>query len=226
MNPRLNSTHGLELPLQNCQRGSHRGLGAHITDLQISNRRQPPSVLSNPLKQRRQNLTRLFVWQRHDVIPHCPGRNIYIPELTRRNRRVVSLNSKTTRLQTTRQVRQRTRIYKLANDGSTSASITTNNVDITQAISTKARNVRVLDEVLSLEFLSVFLFPVPAYGQYLLRTSFNGNDIGKRDFIFVPLQIKVGMNLQNLIAVIISKGIPLLFRLFLLNVRENPCRLA
>ena len=83
-----------------------------------------------------------------------------------------------------------------------------------------------MDEVLSLELLVVVFVPVSSDGQDGGGSTLNGDDVGKRDFFFIPRQIHVYVDLQYLIPIIIGKGIPLLFCLFLLNVGEEPDRLT
>ena len=80
--------------------------------------------------------------------------------------------------------------------------------------------------MLPLESAVVFLIPITSDGKDLCGSLVDGDDIGQRDPIFILLQIPIYVQLKDLIPLIIIKGIPLLFGLFLLNVREDPGRLS
>ena len=70
MDAGLDSRHSLELPLKDSQRGAHRSLGTHVRDLQVCDSRKPSTVFRNLLQQSGQNLARLLVRKRHDVVTH------------------------------------------------------------------------------------------------------------------------------------------------------------
>ena len=196
--PRLNRTHGLQRALKQRQGSAHRGVTRHISDLHVTDGPQTPRLICDLVQQRQQGLARLLVRQGHDVVTHCPRSDINVPELTRSNGSIVTLNPQPTSLQTTRQVSQRACVNQLANQRCACTSVTTDQVNQPEAISPKTGDVRVLYKVLALEFGLVALVPVPANSQNLARTTLNSHHIRQRDavLILVPGHIPVNVNLQ------------------------------
>ena len=108
-------------------------------------------------------MARLLVRERHDVVTQRPGGDVYIAELAGGDGGVVPFDSEPTGFETAGEVAEGTCVNQLSNDRSTSPSITANDMNETKTISTKTRDIRVLDEVLSLEFSFVGFIPVPSY---------------------------------------------------------------
>ena len=104
VNAGLNSRHHLKSPLQNSQRRTNRAVGRHVANLQISSASEATTFFDDGTKQRVQDLRRLLVRERHDVVFDRTRRNVYVPELSRCNRRVVSFDTKSASFETTRKV--------------------------------------------------------------------------------------------------------------------------
>ena len=68
---RLDSRHGLECALKDCQCGPDRGLARHVADLHISSACEATAFFYDGTQKRIQDLAWLLVGQRHDVITHC-----------------------------------------------------------------------------------------------------------------------------------------------------------
>ena len=79
-------------------------------------------------------------------------------------------------------------------------------VDQTKAISPKAGDVGVLNEVLALLFALVAFFPVPPNSQHVLGSAINGDHVRKGDavLVFKSRQVIVNVNLKELETVVIS----------------------
>ena len=100
VNPSLYSRHNFEHPLKDRQRRTDRCLRRHIRDLQISNRRQTSPIFDDTAQKCLQHLTRFFVGQHHNVVPDGTTRHIHIPEFTRPDRRLITLDPQATSLKT------------------------------------------------------------------------------------------------------------------------------
>ena len=222
MYPSLYSTHGLQGTLKQSQRSTHRGVRTHVANIHITDGTQSATFFSNLIQQCKQSLAWLLVRERHNIIPDRSARNVHIPELARSNRCVITLDTQPTGLQTTRQVTQRTCINQLANQRCTCPSITTDQVNQTQSVSTEAGYVGILHEVLALEFLLVVLFPVTANRKNCSRTALDSNYIRQSNtiFVFKTRQVKVSMNLIQLVTVVVCQRVSLLLSLLLLYVSK------
>ena len=86
-------------------------LGRLAVDIQVG---RFFAVFCDGLKQRSQNLTRLLVWQRHDVVTDRARANVHVTELTRSDRSVISLGTQAAGLEAPGQVAQRTGIHQLS----------------------------------------------------------------------------------------------------------------
>ena len=89
----LNSRHHLEGTLQNCQSCTNWGLGRHVTDLQVSSRSKTASLFNDIVEQRVQNLARLLVGERHNVVADGAAGYVYVPKLRWGYGGVVPFNS-------------------------------------------------------------------------------------------------------------------------------------
>ena len=132
VNPSLNRAHHLQHALKDSQRRTNRGLGRGITDLQVSHGSKAPTVLDDLVHQPNQDLARLLVRQRQDVVAHRARGQIYVTELTGGDGGVVALDPQATGFQTTGQVGQRSRIHQLAHQGSCCFGVATDQVDQTE----------------------------------------------------------------------------------------------
>ena len=99
-------------------------------------------------------------------------------------------------------------------------------MDVPKAVGTEAGDVRVLDEVLLLETLLVVLVPVAPDGKDCASALLDGDDVGKRDLIFIFAQVPISVDLVEVISLVVVQGVPLVLGLLLLDVREKPSRLA
>ena len=177
MHAGLDSPHDLELPLKQRQRRAHRRLGTHVADLHVRDGPQPPTFLGDLVEQCQQHLTRLLVWERHDVVLDGPARDIHVSELPGRDGRVITLDAHTACFQPAGQVAQRTCVNQLPNKRSASAGVAPDDVNKTHAIRAEARDVVILHQVLTLLMSLVFFFPVTVDGQHLVSALVYRDDV-------------------------------------------------
>ena len=224
---RLHGRHGLELALQQGQRGTHRSIRTHIADLHVGDRAQTAGLHGDFLQQPGQHLAWLFVGQGHDVVTHGATGHVHVAELTRSDRGVVAFDPQPTGLQTAGQVGERARVHQLTDDRRASPGVAPDQVDVADAVRAKPCDVVVLYEVIALCVRLGALFPVTVDGQHLVCATVDGDDVGQGQTVFVlkPGQVIFNLRLKQLVAVVFSQGIPLIFGLFLLNVGEERHRL-
>ena len=100
----LNTGHNFQAALQQGQRRTHRGLGAHVAYLDVSHRADATAFLDDVTKQLVQNPARLLVWHREQALAQRTPGHIGIAPLTRHKRSVVPLDAQALGLQASRQV--------------------------------------------------------------------------------------------------------------------------
>ena len=110
-----------------------------------------------------------LVWQGQDVVPHDPRANIYISPFTGGNGGVISLDSESSGLETTRQVGQCSCVHKLSHNAGSRLRKPSDEVEKAEAVSPKTRDVLVVNEVLSFKSEVVIFFPVAANRQNIAR---------------------------------------------------------
>ena len=93
-------------------------------------------------------------------------------------------------------------------------------MDVTEAVSTEAGHIVVLNKVLALELFLVVLVPVAVHRQHLACATVNGHDVWQCDAILILIagHVVVHLNLKELVAVIVSNGVALLFGLLFFHV--------
>ena len=101
-------------------------------------------------------------------------------------------------------------------------------MDQAQTIHAEAGHVGVLHEVLVLELELVGLIPVTADGQHLCGRAVDRHDVRPCDavLVLVPGHVVVHADFQNLVAVVVRQGKPLVFCFALLDVRVERDGLA
>ena len=229
---RLNGGHGLERALKDSQRRAHRSLTRHVADLKISSRCEATAFLYDGTQKRVKYLARFLVWQRHDVIAHRTRRHIDVTPLARANRGVVTLDPQTLSLETTRKITESASINKLTDKAGTRLSKSADEMNKTESVEPKTRNVRVVHEVVALLFALIFWVPVASDRQDGLRSLIEGHHIGNRDFTFgflfgvlVVREHEIDVHLQQLVPVIGLSPEPHLLRDGLLDLIEGIRRL-
>ena len=127
------------------------------------------------------------------------------------NWRVVTLNAKSTRFETSWEVRQRSCIDKLAHDAGCRLGKPANEVEQAKAVSSKAWDVLVVDKVLSFESQVIVFLPIAADGQNLIGSFDKGNYVWQRYarffvvviFVFVAVQVQVNVALIDDVALVV-----------------------
>jgi hypothetical protein len=157
-------------------------------------------------------LARLLVWQGEDVVPDRTGTHVHVPELAWGDGCVVALDPEAARLQTTWEVGQRTGIYQLTQQRCGALCVPADQVKQTEAVSTEARDILVVDEVLALQAVLVRLFPVPTDGQNLTGVLQNRHHVGQADTCFLSIYlVLIALEVQVYVALI--QGISLVVQI-------------
>ena len=98
-------------------------------------------------------------------------------------------------------------------------------MDKTHTVSAKARNVRVLYEVLALELLLVVRVPVAADRKDIVGPLFDSDDVRQCDAIVILERIAVNdpiyVDLVDLVAVVVGQAVALLLGFLLLHIRMD-----
>ena len=228
MDTGLNGSHGLQGSFQNCQGCTHGGLGTHIADLHVRDGTQSASLFCDLIEQSQEGCTWLLIGERHDVVFDGPAGHIHIPEFTWGDWGVITLDPHATGLQSTGQVGQSPRIHQLANQRSTCTGVTADHMDQSHPIETKPWDITVVHEMLALGFLVIVFQPISINRQNIPGSPVNGYHIRQGDtgrlpvfvHILKPFNVQVGVDLKDLVAVVIGGFVALLFGLLLLNVRH------
>ena len=220
MHARLHGRHGFQLALQQREGRAHRCVGRHVADLHVCDGAEAPTLVSDLVQQRQQHLTWLLVGERHDVVFDRAGGDVHVAELARGDRSVVALDPQPPGFQPAGQVRQRAGVDQLTYQAGASACVAADQVDQAQTVCTEAHHIGVLHEVLALELELVVFLPVTANGQHLRRGAVYRDDVGPGNAVLVlmPGHVVVDMNLKELVALVVCKGIPLVLGLVLLDV--------
>ena len=98
----LNTGHDLQTALQQGQRRTHRGLGAHVAHLDVSHGADATAFLDHVTKQLVQNPTRLLIGHREQALAQRTPGHIGIAPLTRHKGSIVPFDTQALGLQTGR----------------------------------------------------------------------------------------------------------------------------
>ena len=206
---RLHSGHHLQRTFEDGEGGPYRRLRRHITDLEVSSAGEPTPLVHNSAQQGVEDLARLLVRERHDVVAHGPAGHVHVAPLTRTDGGVVPLDPEPLGLEATRQVRQGTCVDQLTDKRRAGLGEGTDQVDEAEGIEAKARDVGVVDEVVALGLVLVVRVPVAADSQNGRRALLDSDHVRQADacglavvLVLVTLKVQVDVHLQQLVAVV------------------------
>ena len=160
----LDARHNFQAALQQGQRRPHRGLRAHISNLDVGHGADPTAFLDHVTKQLVQDAARLLIRHREQALAQRTPGHIGIAPLTRHKRSVISLDTQALGLQTSRQVRQRTRVDQLTKNRRSRLGEATDQVDEARAVEAHTREIRIVHEVHHLPLPLVLFLPVVSDG--------------------------------------------------------------
>ena len=200
-------------------------MGAHVAHLDVSHRADATAFLDHVTKQLIQNPARLLIGHREQALAQRTPGHIGIAPLTRHKRSIVPFDTQALGLQTSRQVRQCTRVDQLAQDRRSRLGEATDQVDQTRAVEAHTREIRIVHEVHHLPLASVIFLPVVSDRQNRARTFVDGNDVGSSYPVLIIVgrgQVDIDVHLKDCTSVIVVRRRVFARHLviFLFNIRD------